>query len=564
MADDWRTLAASARARTEALIPPAWLLPPSLLADLPLDVRDIPRSCGILDARELEITEETDASVILRRVRKKDWTAMEVATAFCKRAAVAQQLVSCLTEPLFDRALARAAELDEHLARIGEVVGPLHGLPVSLKEQFGIEGVESTMGFVSRIGYISLRSAALVEILESLGAVVHCRTNIPQTLLCDESVNHIFGRTLNPSNTTLTAGGSSGGEAALLALRGSPLGIGTDLGGSIRKPASFCGLYSLRPTSRRLPYEGASNIFAGAEGIESVVGPMATSLESLRVFMRAVVGAKPWERDAKVVERGWDDGLARAEGEWGSEKKCFAVMWTDGLVRAHPPLERGTRECVDKLRAAGHEVIEWQPLDHADAQEIVSRMFDADGGEDVRRWIGDSGEPILPQVFTSRYPPLTLHESWQLNQRRDAYRNIFLQTYFATRDRPSAQTARPVDGIICPMAPHLAAPHLEEPRAAGLITYTTVWSLLDLPCYTFPCGGTVDPVLDCKPAPGSYEPLSEVDRKNWESYDPEVYKNAPIVLQLVNPRRFKEDELLGLGEVVERALGRAYTGYSSV
>lgn len=136
-------------------------------------------------------------------------------------------------------------------------------------------------------------------------------------------------------------------------MRGSPLGVGTDLGGSIRKPASFCGLYSLRPTSRRLPYAGASNTFDGAEALESVVGPMATSLESLRVFMRAVISAKPWEYDPRVVEREWDDELARARGDEG--KKCFAVMHSDGLVRPQPPLERGMRELAEKLSAAGHE-----------------------------------------------------------------------------------------------------------------------------------------------------------------------------------------------------------------
>ncbi|GAA5845141.1 hypothetical protein JCM11251_008008 [Rhodosporidiobolus azoricus] len=553
--DEWQALSSAKRAEQAELIPSAWRLPPSILESLPLDVRDVPRSCGILSDDEITMTGEVDASVVLTRLQSREWSAREVTTAFCKRAAIAQQLTCCLTEPLFERALARAADLDAHFAETGEVVGPLHGLPISLKEQLDIEGVESTMGFTSRIGYISPRSAAMVQMLESLGAVIHCRTNIPQTLLCDESINHIFGRTLNPFNTSLTAGGSSGGEAALLALRGSPLGIGTDLGGSIRKPASFCGLYSLRPTSRRLPYAGASNVFEGAEALESVLGPMANSLQSLRVLMSAIIGAKPWEYDAKVVERNWDDKLASADGK--EEKKCFAVMWTDGLVRPHPPIERGMRECVEKLKAAGHEVIEWQPLDHAGAQEIVSRIFDADGGEDVRRLLGGTGEPIIPQVFTSQFPAQTMHESWQLNKRRDAYRQLFLETYLKTRSRANAQTSRPIDAIICPMAPHLAAPHLESPRPAGLITYTTVWSLLDLPCYTFPCGGLVDPIQDAKPTENGYTPLSEVDRENWENFSPDIYANAPVVLQLVSPRRFREDELLGLGEVIERALGRA-------
>lgn len=363
--------------------------------------------------------------------------------------------------------------------------------------------------------------------LESLGAVIIARTNIPQTLLSDETTNNIFGlpspsspssptlRTLNPHNPSLSSAGSSGGEGALLALRGSLIGFGTDLGGSIRKPALFCGLYSLRPTSRRLPYAGASNVFEGAEGLESVCGPMGGSWGAVEVAMAAVVGGRPWEVDPKCVPIPWvgDEERERREKEEGSVKKCFGVMRWDGLVRPHPPIERGMDETVAALRAAGHEVIEWEALDHAGGQDIVSSLFDADGGEDVRRLLGDSGEPVMPQTFTSQHEAMTVWESWQLNKRRDVYRQRFLEAYLATRARTT--TGRPVDAILCPIAPHLAAPHLDKPRDGGLITYTTVWSLLDVPCYTFPVGA-VDPVRDAKAGKGEYEPVSEVDRDNWE------------------------------------------------
>lgn len=144
-----------------------------------------------------------------------------------------------------------------------------------------------------------------------------------------ETNNNIFGRTLNPRNRDLTCGGSSGGEGALLALKGSILGVGTDYGtsedsavgpdlfasacrppdessrsgGSIRVPSHCCGLYGLRPTTRRLPYAGTSNVMKGYEGMESTIGPMARSLDSLNVFMEAVIGAEPAMYDSKVIER---------------------------------------------------------------------------------------------------------------------------------------------------------------------------------------------------------------------------------------------------------------------
>jgi len=272
--------------------------------------------------------------------------------------------------------------------------------------------------------------------LDSLGAVIIARTNIPQTLLSDETTNNIFGisdsypsashpdaptlRTLNPHNLSLTPAGSSGGEGALLAMKGALIGFGTDLGGSIRKPAAFCGLYSLRPTSRRLPYAGASNVFEGAEALESVCGPMGGSWRALEVAMSALVGARPWQVDPKCVPITWvaDEEREKKELDGQTERKCFGVMRWDGLVRPHPPIERGMDEAVAGLRAAGHEVIEWEALDHAGAQEIVSKIFDSDGGEDVRRLLGNAGEPLMPQTFTSQHPAMGVWESWQVSRRR--------------------------------------------------------------------------------------------------------------------------------------------------
>ncbi|GAA5892015.1 hypothetical protein JCM8208_002971, partial [Rhodotorula glutinis] len=245
-----------------------------------------------------------------------------------------------------------------------------------------------------------------------------------------------------------------------------------------------------------------------------------------------------------------------ADGEEPAQT-LVACIKSDELERTRQRAQEAAQQEAPVVRVVRRPgLVDWKPLDHAGAQDIVSRIFDADGGEDVRRWIGDSGEPLLPQVFASQYPAMSVHESWQLNKRRDAYRQRFLSTYLATSTRPNAQTDRPIDAIVCPMCPHLAAPHLDSPRPAGLITYTTVWSLLDLPCYTVPVG-VVDPVLDAKPPPGAHAPQSETDRLNWDSYSPEASANAPIVLQVVSPWRFREDELLGLGEVIERALGRA-------
>lgn len=143
---------------------------------------------------------------------------------------------------MFERALTTAKQLDDHFAATGKVVGPLHGLPISLKDNFNVKGRDSTVGFASHVGDASKLDAALPKLLEAAGAVLYVKTNVPTAMMIAESVNHVFGRTLNPRNRKTTSGGSSGGESALLVMKGSPLGVGTDIGklpstaGSIDSP----------------------------------------------------------------------------------------------------------------------------------------------------------------------------------------------------------------------------------------------------------------------------------------------------------------------------------------
>lgn len=136
---------------------------------------------------------------------------------------------NCLSDIFFDEAVALAKSLDEHLSTTGKLVGPLHGLPVSLKDNFNIIGKDSTVGFSSLVGKTAPYNATLVEILEKAGAVLYVKTNVPTAMMIAESVNNVFGRTVNPLNRNLTSGGSSGGESALIAFGGSPLGVGTDI-----------------------------------------------------------------------------------------------------------------------------------------------------------------------------------------------------------------------------------------------------------------------------------------------------------------------------------------------
>jgi amidase len=257
----WEEVARARRERLAAAIPPEWVLSSDLLARLNTctDVRPAPAEAGFLSPRELALTDIEDAARLCRMLAERECSAVELVMAFCKRAAIAHQLLNCCLDLFFDEALKRARVLDDELERTGRPVGVLHGLPISLKDQFNVVGHDTTLGYVGRDSQPADHNSTLVEGLLAQGAVLYVKTSLPQSIMKPETVNHLICRTTHPADRRLSPGGSSGGEGALLAFHGSPLGVGTDIGGSIRIPSALCGLYGLRPTHGRVPYFRAEN-----------------------------------------------------------------------------------------------------------------------------------------------------------------------------------------------------------------------------------------------------------------------------------------------------------------
>lgn len=207
-------------------------------------------------------------------------------------------------------------------------------------------------------------SSQIVTELLNLGAVLYCKTSLPQTLLSGETVINIIGRTLNPNNQNLSCGGSSGAEGALQALRGSVVGLGTDIGGSVRIPASFNGIYSPKPTHTRLSYRNVANVIPGETTYPSTVGVMATSIDAIRLVFSSIMSTQPWARDPNLVPIPWrqnlaDEMLARSDASGKSNDKLplkLGISWTDQVVTPQPPIARGLRLVVDAVKQAGHKV----------------------------------------------------------------------------------------------------------------------------------------------------------------------------------------------------------------
>ncbi|KAF7515211.1 hypothetical protein PCG10_003560 [Penicillium crustosum] len=540
----WQERSHAKRHAILSAIPKKWRITGTIPSAV--DLRDCTESYiqQYLSPREIEIT-EADAVLITQYTTVGSWSAVEVTEAFCHRAAIAHQLVNCLHEIFFDIAVAAATALDAYFAEHQKPVGPLHGLPVSLKDQFHIKGVETTMGYVGWIGTFEGNKgdtrartfeSELVRELRNLGAVLFCKTSVPTTLMSGETANNIIGYTWNPKNRHLSCGGSSGGEAALLALRGSPAGFGTDIGGSIRVPAAFNGIFGLRPSTGRLPYEGTANSMDGQSTILSVVGPMATTARSLKLLVKAILEQSPWNHDPLVHELPWRNSVERQIQERiGGDPSAlsFGIMHHDGVVQPQPPVQRAIRLMEEMLRSQGHQIIDWRPPPHKIAHVIAEETFQMDGGADVHAHLALSGEPQPPQCFVAETTYLKAVEIANLNIRKRQYQKSYLDYWHSTSSL--TRSGRPVDAVVCPTAPHAAV----IPGRYRHVGYTSFVNVLDLT-------SAVIPIIH---ASKDLDQLEHADLGQHAEYDASLYDGAPVGIQLIG-RRLEEEKILTLAEYV--------------
>jgi amidase len=286
------------------------------------------------------------------------------------------------------------------------------------------------------------------------------------------SVNNIFGRTSNPRNRELTTGGSSGGESALVTFRGSFIGVGTDIGGSIRHPCSFTGLYGLRPSHGRVSYQRAANTFLGQEAVRSCAGPLCRSPADIRLFMSTIASQKPWLYDPQAIPIPW-----RTEEEILPKKLCFGFGMGDGNVTPTPPLRRAMEMTKAALLAAGHEVVDYIPTEHPASAEIINKMWSADGGEEIQRDTDASGEPLHPRVeswlgHSAKAKPMTVFETWQNQHRRSLLQTAWLERWQASQTLTS--TGRPIDGLIMPSTPFPCIRHGKGNPVRSVLLYYVV------------------------------------------------------------------------------------------
>ncbi|EZF33305.1 hypothetical protein H101_03120 [Trichophyton interdigitale H6] len=561
----YKEIARRKQVQLESKIPQSWRLPAQwipagiLSAEESItntrsydqsDITDIPRRCGLLTARELEMTETWDVKGLLAEIANGKLSCKDVCQAFCKRAAIAHQLTRCLTEPLFDDAMKRAEKLDDHFKRTGTTYGPLHGLPISVKDTFDIEGVDSTTGIAALAFKPAKQNAPLVDLLYSLGAVIVGKTNVPQTLGALDSVNNLFGRTLNPLNRKLTAGGSSGGEAVMVLMRGSMVGIGTDVGGSIRVPAMCEGLYGFKPSVGRVPYGGQESCaFPGRSrtSIQAVAGPLAKSMDDIDAVMKEIVPRSAlWGEDC-------------IPGQWApqtpgkSSKFTVGILRSDGRIPPLPPIAKVLEEVAQTLRnTPGVEVVDIPvPPELGDCQAVANALMGVDGGQHMMNLLESTSEELIPWLKgrVKRGAPKTIDELAKIQARRSHIERQLMKMWTV----PGTDKTRRVDAIIHPVAPH-PVPEIDRYNAVG---YTSSFVLVDYPAGNLPVRKFTEQDLEAGREMDS-KILSSWDKRNrelWNSstVDRRVYLNSPLSIQVLTPR-LHDYELYYAMNTIDKAL----------
>ena len=389
------------------------------------------------------MTEEVyyaNATELAERIAARELSPVEVVGAFLKRIDEVNPKLNAIVT-LADDAEDRAREAEAALAR-GEAWGPLHGVPFTIKDCVDTEGVRTTRGSWLFEDHVPAADAPVVSRLKQAGGILIGKTNMPEFALWWETANSIFGRTENPWKRGRTTGGSSGGEAAAIAAGLSPFGVGSDVGGSIRQPAAFCGIVGLKATHGRFPLTGhwPETLLRYMH-----VGPMARSVRDIALGLSVMSGADGGDHYAGALP-------AYEDTDPGEPLPSLRVAWcVDGPFA---PVAQDVRDTVTRAVSAfgemGCEVDEvaldvWEQVE---PQELTNAIYAAEGGQYLGPIIAGREGRLGPPMRRRLQMPVP-----SMSEFVDALEKVELLR------RDAARLFATYDLLVCPTSPVPAHPH---------------------------------------------------------------------------------------------------------
>jgi amidase len=418
------------------------------------------------------------ATAQARLIRNGEISAEQLINAHLRRIEEVNPSLNAVVETLEASAREAAREVDRQRAS-GAALPPLAGVPFSIKDSIEVQGTVCTAGTLGlEHAAPSAADATLVARLRAAGAIPLARTNLPDLLFAFESDNLIRGRTNNPYDLSRTSGGSSGGEAALIAACGSPFGLGSDAAGSVRLPAHFCGIASLKPTSGRLPR--TRHVPPAGGWLETLwqIGPMSRRVEDLIELMPLL--AYPDGRDHTVV------GMPVRDPDQVDVANLRVAWFTDnGIAPAGPATIAAVQRAAAALSSEVRVMEQRRPPGVEESYDLEMRLIGPDGGDGLR--------DFLTAIGSTRTHPLL--DGW-LNKLEPYRTNLAgFAGYWAALDRFRARLLAfldDYDAILSPVCAHPALAHgtsIDENIFPGF-SYTMTHNLTGWPAAAVRCGET--------------------------------------------------------------------------
>lgn len=511
---------------------------------------------------------ELSALELRRALDEETLTSVDVVEALIARRRAVDPKLGAFVVDLSAQARRDAARCDEErraARRGGRPLGPLHGLPVTVKENIEVAGTASTLGIEGRRGAVATKDAVTVQLARAQGAIVLGKTNVPQTLIAMETTNFLFGTTKNPWALDRTPGGSSGGEAAAIASGQSVLGLGTDIGGSVRIPAGFTGIAAIKPSLHRWSNRGSIGVLLGQEVVRSQMGPMARTSAEVAFLLRALDTPLHARLDPEVPPLPIGDPAAVA-----LRGLRVGVFEDDGFLAPCATSRRAVREAAESLSRAGAVLVPFVPPRADEHYLMLACAATADGLATVDAALGD--DPVIAPVALNRrlaHTPARVRRALArglelLGERRVA-RSLAamgerdVASYWRLSfDRTQLQRAEldrwnelELDAVLCPATATPAAQHGATADFTPAACYTTRYNVLNLPAGV--CAVTTV-------RPDETERAERRDRLDTRAA--RIQRGSaglPIGVQLVG-RPFRDDVVLALMMHVEadaRARGEA-------
>jgi amidase len=387
-------------------------------------------------------TFEMTATQLAKSIQAKETTSYDAVTASLQRISEVNPILNAVFQLQSEHALENAKLADNALNN-GKTFGPLHGIPFTLKDLFDTKGVVTTAGSKMWKDRVPAHDSTIAHRLKAAGAILVGKSNTPELSLSDECNNAIYGRTNNPYDRTRTAGGSSGGAASIVAARGVPFDIGSDVGGSIRLPAHFCGVAGFKPTRGLIPTTGHTPAYSGVFTSFNHAGPIARSVDDLSLLTRILRGAD--HTDPFAVDTHWHDPD-------NVDVRELRIGWytDDGKANVTGICGDVVHMAVDALKQIGCRTKETHPKSVSEGGELLVRHYLYDGSQSLRDlttdWPKDSiGDELAGWLKLGG--DQTIDEARAVNARLASFRHEMMRVW------------ADADVLIAPVAPITAFKH---------------------------------------------------------------------------------------------------------